>query len=160
MKCVARGNGSVGINGGPGIRPTTLHWHHSAFTLLEVMIAGGVLFICLFAILALVSNGLHNAAILQHQRVDASMAAAELTVQFSTTNQVSEGSGSGDFGKAYPDYRYDWELRQAPNSTNGLCTLDIVVRSRSLDKKVESSLTTLLYLPNLQQNGSFGGTRR
>ncbi len=136
-----------------------VHRHHSAFTLLEVMIAGGVLFLCLFAILALVSNGLRNAAILQHQRVDASMAAALLTVQFSTTNQVAEGSGSGDFGKAYPDYHYDWELKQEENGTNGLCRLYIQVRSSSLNKKPESELTTLIYLPNLQQNGNFGGTR-
>jgi hypothetical protein len=120
-----------------------------AFTLMEVMIAGGILFICLFAILALVSNGLRNAAMLQHQRVDASMAAALLTVEFSTTNQVSEGSGSGDFGKFNPDYRYDWKLTQI--ATNGLCELDIVVRSHNGSKPVESQLTTLLYLPNMQQ---------
>jgi hypothetical protein len=156
MKCFACGSGSVGISG-PGNGLSAKLRQRSAFTLLEVMIAGGILFMCLFAILALVANGLRNAAILQHQRVDASMAAALLTVQFSTTNQVSEGSGTGDFGKDYPDYRYDWELTQI--GTNGLCTLDIVVHGRSLNKKVESELTTLLYLPNLQQTGSFGGTR-
>ncbi len=159
MNCAGRGKVGCGKNPVSGNQRPPAGPLHSAFTLLEVMIAGGILFICLFAILSLVSNGLRNAAILQHQRVDASMAAAILTVQFTTTNQVAEGSGTGDFGKAYPDYHYDWELKQEENGTNGLCQLHIEVRGRSLNKKAESELTTLLYLPNLQQSG-FGGTRR
>ena len=153
MKRLEHGNSAGGTHSGPGNQRSNGRPAPAAFTLLEVMIAGGILFMCLFAILALVSSGLRNAALLQHQKIDASMAAALLTVQFSTTNQVAEGKGSGDFGSTYPDYRYEWTLTQV--GTNGLCELDIEVRGRSLSKPVESALTTLIYLPNLQQN-NFG----
>ena len=75
--------------------------------------------------------------------------------QFANTNQLSEGSGSGDFGKWYPDYRFDWELKQI--GTNGLCALDIVVRRHGSGPAAESQMTTLLYLPKLQQNGILKG---
>ena len=42
------------------------------------MIACGIFFIAVFAILALVSNTLRNARVLRHIEVDAGMAAAEL----------------------------------------------------------------------------------
>src|SRR2546430_16259229 len=58
-----------------------------AFSLLEVMIACGIFFIAVFAILALVSNTLRNARILRHVQVDAGMAAAEL---FKTNTVRSE----------------------------------------------------------------------
>jgi type II secretory pathway pseudopilin PulG len=132
-----------------------LRRHLRAFTLLEVMIAGGILFMCLFVILALISSSLRNARLLQQQKVDAGMAAAQLSVQFANTNQLSEGSGSGDFGKWYPDFRYDWELKQI--GTNGLCALDIVVRRHGSGPAAESQMTTLLYLPKLQQNGILKG---
>jgi hypothetical protein len=152
MKCRVRGNsGGAAKCGERWQQPPVSRRQYLAFTLLEVMIAGGILFVCLFAILSLVSNGLRNAALLSHQRVDASMAAAMLTVQFTTTNQVAEGKGSGDFGKDYPDYHYKWELTQV--GTNGLCELYIQVLGRSPGKTPDSQLTTLLYLPNLQQNG-------
>jgi type II secretory pathway pseudopilin PulG len=120
---------------------------HSAFTLIEVMIAAGILFACLFAILGLVSNCLRNARTLQqHKHVDAGMAAAMLYVQFTTTNRVSEGSGRGDFGDAYPDYSYDWNLQEI--ETNHLCQLDVAVRKSG--GKPESSTSIYLYVPSLQ----------
>ena len=128
----------------PGARPG-LH----AFTLLEVLIAGGILFMCLFAILLLVSNTLRNARVLQHTGMDAGLAAAQLFVQFTTTNQVAEGSGTGDLGDLCPGYRYDWMLTEVV--TNGLCRLDIAVRPRSGDRQVDSEMSLLLYLPNLQR---------
>jgi len=50
----------------------------AAFTLLEVMIASGILFLCLFAILQLLSSSLRGARILQRTTVDAGMRAGEL----------------------------------------------------------------------------------
>src|SRR5881296_2405710 len=92
-----------------------------AFSLLEVMIACGIFFIAVFAILALVSNTLRNARILRHVEVDAGMAAAELF----KTNVVFEGSENGDFGDAYPDY--SWERIYTPAESNGLWQVDIKI---------------------------------
>src|SRR6266516_1941948 len=90
----------------------------TAFTLLEVMIACGIFFIAVFAILALVSNTLRNARVLRHIEVDAGMAAAELF----KTNLVFEGSETGDFGDTYPEY--SWERSYTPAESNGLWQVD------------------------------------
>ena len=81
---------------------TNLVIRHSpaAFTLMEVMIACGVFFMCVFAILALVSNTLRNARVLRATKVDAGMIAAQLSL----TNKLFEGSESGDFGDLYTGY--------------------------------------------------------
>src|SRR5438309_10560341 len=79
-----------------------------AFTLLEVMIACGIFFIAVFAILALVSNTLRNARSLRHVEADAGMVAAQL----SKTNRLTEGTDSGDFGEAYQDYSWETEAHE------------------------------------------------
>src|SRR5262245_50390801 len=107
-----------------GIRHLT-----SAFSLLEVMIAIGIFFVALFAILAVVSNSLRSARIIQKTKdVDAGMAAALLSYQLTHTNQVREGFLNVDLGDDFADYVCDAELRQI--ATNGLCQLDVVVRKR------------------------------
>ena len=62
-----------------------------AFSLLEVMIAIGLLFMGTFAILALNSSSLNNVRRLQRPLVDASA----LVSQLSLTNQLVEGDFSG-----------------------------------------------------------------
>jgi hypothetical protein len=119
----------------------------SAFTLLEVMIASGILFMCLFAILQLLSTSLKNARILQRSTVDAGMLAAQLSL----TNKLSEGRESGDFGKLYPDYRWTREIQEA--SSNGLFQVDFVVYRRTGDHGVESHLSILLFKPESTKVG-------
>src|SRR5271154_5004825 len=69
------------------------------FTILEVMIAVAVFFIGTFAILALVSQSLDNARRLQRPLVDAGMLASQLSL----TNQLVEGTESGDAGDLLGD---------------------------------------------------------
>lgn len=59
----------------------------TAFSLLEVMIACGILFMAVFTILALVSSTLRNARSLRRVEVDAGMVAAQMF----KTNRLSEG---------------------------------------------------------------------
>jgi hypothetical protein len=113
----------------------------SAFTLIEVMVAGGILFLALFAILALFSNSLRGVRALQHKRVDAGMLAAE----YSLTNQIVEGRESGDFGELYRDYR--WEREVFPSETNGLFQVDFFVYRRGGSGTPESQLSILLFDP-------------
>jgi hypothetical protein len=112
----------------------------SAFTLLEVMIACGIFFIAVFAILALVSSLLRNARALRHIEVDAGMVAAQL----SKTNRVTEGVLSGDFGDTYHDY--SWETATQEVETNGLYQVDIVVRKRGLQNPVDT-MSVWIYSP-------------
>jgi len=67
-----------------------------------VMIACGIFFIAIFAILGLVSNCLRNARALRHIEVDAGMVAAQLY----KTNRLTEGVLSGDFGDTYRGYTW------------------------------------------------------
>ena len=85
------------------------------------MIASGILFVCLFAILGLLANTLRNARGLQRSPVDAGMLAVELSL----TNKLSEGADSGDFGEVYRDYHWKRDIFQA--ETNGLFAVDFVV---------------------------------
>ncbi len=119
----------------------------AAFTLLEVMIASGILFICLFAILGLLANTLRNARSLQRAPVDAGILAAELSL----TNKLTEGGESGDFkdfGDAYSDFHWNREVFEA--ETNGLYAVDFVVYRRGNEHSPESHMTILLFRPESQ----------
>ena len=113
----------------------------AAFSLLEVMIACGIFFMAVFAILAMVSSVLRNARSLRRTELDAGMVAAQVT----KTNKLFEGTESGDFGNLYPDY--SWETDTYEVQTNGLFQVDIVVRRRGLHQPVDT-MSILVYSPD------------
>ena len=116
-----------------------------AFTLMEVMIAGGILFMCLFAILALVANSLSNARALQRMPVDP---AGSLASGASLNQKLEEGSDSGDFGDLYPDYRWSAETNEV--GTNGLFEVKLEVFRTHGDRTPVSQMSILLYRPDSQ----------
>lgn len=128
-----------------------------AFTLMEVMIAVAILFMCLFAVMALLSSSLRSARLLQqHQTVDTGTIAGMIYVQLSNTNQVSEGDLRVDLEDLYPNYRCD--ARIAEDATNGLCRIDFeVYRQSDGDSQLKSSF--LMYLPNFKRTALGGGPR-
>jgi hypothetical protein len=113
------------------------------------MVACGIFFMCVFAILAMISSVLRNARLLRRVELDAGMVAA----QVSNTNKLYEGSASGDFGKMYPDYSWETETYEPPGATNNLWQVDIVVRRRGLQKPVDV-MSIWLYRP--ESPASFG----
>jgi hypothetical protein len=118
------------------------------------MIAGGILFLCLFAILALLANGLRNARALQNTRSDPrSSIAAAVYYELSHTNSLGEDSGSGEFG----NYRYDYEVREI--ETNGLCEVDIALAGSSRVPVGADSMQIVMYLPQLRQRLGGGAGR-
>ena len=120
-----------------------------AFTLLEVMIAVGILFMCLFGVLALVSNSLTSARKLQqHRSIDTDSVAGLIYTELVDTNQVAEGPVDVDLGEMYPGYKCDADLTQV--ESNGLCDVHFTVR-HNLQKDLESDF--LIYLPNMKQGG-------
>jgi Tfp pilus assembly protein PilV len=120
-------------------RGAWLHGGRAAFTLLEVMFAAAIFFIAMFAILGVLSNGIHAASILQKNAPTAGMAVA----QFSLTNKIEEVSQAGNFGELYPGYR--WELYPRQIMTNGLFQVDVMVFH---ENKVFSTMSILLYRPD------------
>ena len=120
-----------------------------AFTLLEVMIAVGILFMCLFAVLALTSNSLASARKLQqHRTIDTGSVAGMIYVQLVNTNQVAEGPLDVDLEEMYPGCKCDADLTQI--ASNGLCQVDFLVQ-RNQHLEVQSHF--LIYLPNMKQGG-------
>ena len=112
----------------------------TAFSLLEVMIACAILFMSVFAILAMVSSVLRNARSLRRVDLDCGMVAA----QVANTNKLYEGSESGDFGNMYQDCSWDSDRYEV--GTNGLWQVDIIVRRRGLQKPVDV-MSVWLYRP-------------
>jgi Tfp pilus assembly protein PilV len=127
----------------------------AAFTLIEVMIAGAILFTCLFAILALLSNSLRNARALQNTKSDPrSSIASQVYYELSHTNTIAETSGSGEF----ESYRYEYEVREI--ETNGLCEVDIALAGSSRVPVSAATMQMVMYLPQLQQKLGGGPARR
>jgi hypothetical protein len=127
-----------------------------AFTLIEVMIASGILFVCLFAILGVLGNTLRSARSLQRSPVDAGMLAAQLSL----TNKVAEGRDSGDFDNYGDSFRdFSWESDVFIAETNGLFAADLLVFRRG-QREPESRMTILLFKPESAVTPGGGAPRR
>jgi len=130
----------------------------TGFTLVEVMIALGIFFMALFAILGLVSQLLRNARAFQNRKeADATMVQAYF---LSVTNRVTEGLESGDFSDLADfngEYRdYSWEKETTFFASNGLWQVDYRVINQRV-RAVESEISTFYFDPNTQQGGAAGG---
>ena len=122
-----------------------------AFSLMEVMIAIGIFFMCIFVVLSLVSSSLQNARRLQRPMVDAAMIASELSL----TNQIVEENQSGDFGKLYPGYTWAADISEV--LTNKLFRVDYVVQN-SDTKQVVQKMSVLFYRPQSPAGSLDGAT--
>jgi hypothetical protein len=131
------------------IRPTSRQ--HAArprlaFTLVEVMIAVGIFFIALIAILGVMTRGISMARGLQISGPDAGMLAAERSV----TNMLDEAVVNGDFGEAYPGFT--WERDEYPIASNGLWRLDFFIFKKSdRGPQLYDTLSLWLYKPESKQ---------
>ena len=117
-----------------------------AFTLLEVMVAAGIFFMCIFAILSLVTSNIRNAKLLQQEAVNVGL----LIADYSQTNKLYEGSDSGDFEGIYPDYK--WDSQTILISSNGLFQVDYVAHREGSGPAQIVKLSTYLYRPDSPQS--------
>jgi Tfp pilus assembly protein PilV len=125
-----------------------------AFSLLEVMIAMGIFFVSIFAILQLTSQNLAAARRLERREIDITTLAAQLTL----TNRLEEGFESGDFGDGFRDHLWSRTITQV--ASNGLFRVDFSLYEPTRNKKaplVERHLSILLYRPD---STYYLGTRR
>ena len=115
-----------------------------AFSLLEVMIAIGIFFLAVFAILSLVSSSLGNARRLQRPQVDASPVLAT----YAATNSLVEGTYNGSLGDILGDaYRdYNWTAVITEVATNKLFSVDCAIEERG-SPAIISDLSTVFYRP-------------
>ena len=123
----------------------------NAFSLLECMIAIAVFFIAVFAIISLVSQSLQNARYLQRPIVDAGMLASELSL----TNQLVEGTQSGDFGDVYPGSK--WTAATTEVMSNKLFEVDYVIQRADSDRPEKMSV--LFFRPQSPAGSLEGATK-
>ena len=117
----------------------------SAFTLLEVMIALGIFFMCIFAILEVVATNLRGARKLQEQPVDISLLAADAY----QNTKLEEGSDSGEFGDLFPGYK--WESQTNRMGTNNLFKVEFLVTHPGGKVHDEQHMTILMWRPDSPQ---------
>jgi Tfp pilus assembly protein PilV len=129
-----------------------------AFSLLEVMIAVAIFFMCIFSILALVTRSLRQARALQPMQVDARAAIAFLSL----TNRLEEGTLPMEvvmaFEKENPGYTVAGQIYEV--ATNGLFRVDFTVGGASGGERkvaVTSDSSILLFRP-LSASTRFGGS--
>lgn len=122
----------------------------SAFSLLEVMVALGIFFMAVFAILGVITNGMRNARTLQQKDPDAGMVAAEITV----SNALVEQLESAQFSQQYAGY--SWTRDTYEVLSNKLFQVDMIVQKSGADGKPVSKLSILLFRPQ-SKPGSLDG---
>jgi Tfp pilus assembly protein PilV len=129
-----------------------------AFSLLEVMIAIGIFFMAVFAILGLVSSSLENVRRLQRPIVDANPVAGFLLM----TNILVEPTlefDLGDFlGNAYKGYRVTCDIQEW--ATNKLYKVDFIVQSPDRGQAVVSKMTAMYFKPQSPAGSLDGATTR
>ena len=118
----------------------------AAFTLLEVIIACAIFFMCAFAILELVTRGLSAARSIQQREPDIGLILAPLS-----TNRVFEvGTYSGDFEDLYPGiypgYQWTYDISQPFGETNPLYQVTVVIVGTTGKRKTsQTSASVLMY---------------
>ena len=113
------------------------------------MIAVGVLFMCLFAVLALLTNSLASARRLQtHRDIDTGSIAGLIYVQLINTNSLNEGPIDVDLEEMFPGSKCNADLTLV--GTNGLCQVDFDVER---NQKLEAQSHFFIYLPNMKVGG-------
>jgi len=113
------------------------------------MIAAGIFFMCIFAILAVVSQNIRNARLLQEPQVDAGMLLADLC----QTNKLYEGTDSGGFGNQFPGYTWQSETRQV--GTNGLFQVDYTISKPNGGPNTDSKMSAMFYKPDSPAGAAF-----
>jgi hypothetical protein len=116
-----------------------------AFTLLEVIVACTIFFLVAFAVLQLVASGLVAARKLQQREPDFGALAAELTM----TNQLVEGSDSGDFEDMFPGlYRgYSWSRDILEVYSNGFFRVDFIIYHDAVKGAQPRASSVFFYKP-------------
>jgi hypothetical protein len=120
-----------------------------AFTLLEVMIASGIFFMAIFAILSLVSSNIRNAHLLLRPQLDPGLILSD----FIQTNKLTEGSDSGPVGDAFPGYNYETDVIQV--ASNGLFKVDVTITAPGGGPNSSSTVSVLLYRPDSPPGAGF-----
>src|SRR5437763_6812314 len=131
-----------------------------AFTLLEVIVACAIFFMCAFAVLQLVTRGLSAARSIQQRDPDVGLIFAPLS-----TNKVFDvGSLSGDFEDnvpgVYPQYQWICDITQPFGETNPLYQVTVTIIGKTGKRRTSETTATALMWSSQPNPGAlkFGGS--
>jgi len=127
-----------------------------AFSLLEVMIAIGIFFMAVFAILGLVSSSLENARRLQRPFVNASPVAGYLLQTNSLVEGIYEADLGNFLGNAYKGYQVTYAIQEV--ETNKFFQVDFIVQSPDPGRPVISKMTAMYFKPQSPAGSLDGAT--
>lgn len=126
------------------VGPTLRQSSSGAFTLIEVAVASAILAVALMSLLLITSTGIHTARLLDRVHVDASSAAAMLSL----TNRLEDGtSEQDDLGDAHPEYSGSHVVTLV--QSNGLFRVDFTVLSDGRPGAADSQMSVLYFKPGL-----------
>lgn len=116
----------------------------TGFTLLEVIVACSLFFMCAFAILQIVTTGLVAARKLQRREPHFEFMISPHVL----TNILIEGNYSGSFDEFMPDLYpgFSWEYEIVEASSNGFFRVDYVIYDDAAGAKPRT-LTTFFHKP-------------
>jgi len=116
----------------------------TAFTLLEVIVACSLFFMCAFAILQIVTTGLVAARKLQRREPHFEFIISPHVL----TNILIEGNYSGTFDEFVPDLYpgFSWECEIVETSSNGFFRVDYAIFDNTAGAKPRT-LTTFFHKP-------------
>jgi Tfp pilus assembly protein PilV len=135
---------------------TKLAARRHGFSLLEVMIAIGIFFMCVFAILGLVSSSLENARRLQRPLVDAGAVASWLAVSNNFVERTYTINLGDLLGDAYNGYDCTYDVQEV--GTNKLYQVGYFVRSTTGNHEIVSSMTNWFFSPQSPAGSLDGAT--
>jgi type II secretion system protein I len=113
-----------------------------AFTLLEVLVAMGLFFLAVFAILDATMQGLRAARSLERNVPDAGLVLS----QFMQAQRVDVEQDAGDFEEPYEGFRWSWERQEI--ATNGLYEVVCVIEGDVEGRPYRSSTTAWMWRPD------------
>jgi|HubBroStandDraft_4_1064222.scaffolds.fasta_scaffold1387968_1 hypothetical protein len=132
------------------VRGNKLSASTAAFTLIEVMLAITIFFVAMFAILGVLSAGVHAASLLRTSGPTPGMPAGF----YYTTNTIEEGEDGGDFADIAGYEGYTWRSLAREVDTNGLYLMDFVVYDPNGSQS--STLSVLFFKPGSGNNNRLG----
>lgn len=117
------------------------------FTLLEIVICLGLIALVLVAVFHLQAQNLDLQSEAQFMTVATCLLQERLS-QIQAQEEIDEGTSTGDFGEDYPDYTYNQEVTEVPD-TETLYKVKVAVILERDQARKDLWLETYLYRQKL-----------
>jgi len=130
---------------------STLRIPHSAFTLLEVMLAVAIVGTALFTIAMAIGRCTDSAKNASNYTLARDLAEMKLLECNNATN-FTVGITTGDFGNNFPNFQWQREVAVDESQLDSLYKQTLTIKWRERNREYDMTLNTLLYNPSATSN--------